>query len=242
MTDHRNLLGMLALLISDQPDKRTVFGRALIQLITDVEERSISVITSERLDDAKSILSTDPAIQCVLLSWEMDRSADHQQCIDLLARLRERNTRVPVFLISDRSTASNVPLIVMQHADDFIWLPEDTSRFLSGRILAAMERYRQAVLPPMFGALLKFARSYEYSWHTPGHAGGTAFLKSTAGRAFYEFFGKTCCAPTCPFRLANWARCSTTVAPLARASDTRPRCSAPIAPTTSPMARRCRTG
>lgn len=190
MMDHRNLLGMLALLISDQPDKRTVFGRALIQLITDVEERSISVITSERLDDAKSILSTDPAIQCVLLSWEMDRSADHQQCIDLLTTLRERNTRVPVFLISDRSTASNVPLIVMQHADDFIWLPEDTSRFLSGRILAAMERYRQAVLPPMFGALLKFARSYEYSWHTPGHAGGTAFLKSTAGRAFYEFFGE----------------------------------------------------
>ena len=101
MMDHRNLLGMLALLISDQPDKRTVFGRALIQLITDVEERSISVITSERLDDAKSILSTDPAIQCVLLSWEMDRSADHQQCIDLLTTLRERNTRVPVFLISD---------------------------------------------------------------------------------------------------------------------------------------------
>ncbi|MBD8617191.1 arginine decarboxylase [Pseudomonas putida] len=190
MTDHRNLLGMLALLISTQPDKRTVFGRALIQLIADVEERSISVITSERLDDAKSILSTDPAIQCVLLSWEMDKSDDHQQCIDLLTTLRERNTRVPVFLISDRSTAGNVPLIVMQHADDFIWLPEDTSRFLSGRIMAAIERYRQAVLPPMFGALLKFARSYEYSWHTPGHAGGTAFLKSTAGRAFYEFFGE----------------------------------------------------
>ncbi|RZA18794.1 MAG: arginine decarboxylase, partial [Proteobacteria bacterium] len=135
-------------------------------------------------------LSTDPAIQCVLLSWEMDESDDHQQCIDLLIALRERNTRVPVFLISDRSTAANVPLIVMQHADDFIWLPEDTSRFLSGRIMAAIERYRQAVLPPMFGALLKFARSYEYSWHTPGHAGGTAFLKSTAGRAFYEFFGE----------------------------------------------------
>jgi arginine/lysine/ornithine decarboxylase len=190
MTEYRHLLGMLALLVSNQPDKRSVFGRALIQLISDVEERSISVLTSESLSDAKSILSTDPAIQCVLLSWEMDTSADHQECIDLLTALRERNTRVPVFLISDRSTASNVPLIVMQHADDFIWLPEDTSRFLSGRIMAAIERYRQAVLPPMFGALLKFARSYEYSWHTPGHAGGTAFLKSTAGRAFYEFFGE----------------------------------------------------
>lgn len=190
MTEYRHLLGMLALLISEQPDKRSVFGRALSQLISDVEERSINVLTSESLSDAKSILNTDPAVQCVLLSWEMDTSVDHRECIDLLIALRERNTRVPVFLISDRSTVSSVPLIVMQHADDFIWLPEDTSRFLSGRIMAAIERYRQAVLPPMFGTLLKFARSYEYSWHTPGHAGGTAFLKSTAGRAFYEFFGE----------------------------------------------------
>lgn len=190
MTEQKHLLGMLALLVSRQPDKRSVFGRALIQLINDVEQRSISVLTSESLSDAKSILTTDPAVQCVLLSWELDESEDHCECIDLLTALRERNTRVPVFLISDRSTASNVPLIVMQHADDFIWLPEDTSRFLSGRIMAAIERYRQAVLPPMFGALLKFARTYEYSWHTPGHAGGTAFLKSTAGRAFYAFFGE----------------------------------------------------
>jgi arginine/lysine/ornithine decarboxylase len=190
MTEHRQLLGMLALLVSSAPDKRTVFGRALNQLISDVEERSISILISESLADATSILHSDPAVQCVLLSWEMDNSEGHLECIKLLTDLRERNTRVPVFLISDRSTASSIPLVVMQHADDFIWLPEDTSRFLSGRILAAIERYRQAVLPPMFGALLKFARSYEYSWHTPGHAGGTAFLKSTAGRAFYEFFGE----------------------------------------------------
>ncbi|UUQ65631.1 arginine decarboxylase [Pseudomonas fuscovaginae UPB0736] len=190
MTQHRQLLGMLALLVSTAPDKRTVFGRALNQLINDVEERSISVLTSESLGDAASILQSDPAIQCVLLSWEMDTSDGHAECIRLLSNLRGRNNRVPVFLISDRSTAASIPLVVMQHADDFIWLPEDTSRFLSGRILAAIERYRQAVLPPMFGALLKFARSYEYSWHTPGHAGGTAFLKSTAGRAFYEFFGE----------------------------------------------------
>ena len=190
MTEHRQLLGMLALLVSSAPDKRTVFGRALNQLISDVEERAISILVSESLADATSILHSDPAVQCVLLSWEMDTSDDHHECIKLLADLRERNTRVPVFLISDRSTASSIPLVVMQHADDFIWLPEDTSRFLSGRILAAIERYRQAVLPPMFGALLRFARSYEYSWHTPGHAGGTAFLKSTAGRAFYEFFGE----------------------------------------------------
>ncbi|MFK9083090.1 Orn/Lys/Arg decarboxylase N-terminal domain-containing protein [Pseudomonas neuropathica] len=190
MTDYKHSLGMLALLVSDPADKRTVFGRALDQLVSDVEGRGVSVLASESLSDAASILRSDPAVQCVLISWEMDTSKDHEDCIKLLVKLRERNTRVPVFLISDRTTASSIPLLVMQHADDFIWLPEDTSRFLSGRIMAAIERYRQAALPPMFGALVKFARSYEYSWHTPGHAGGTAFLKSTAGRAFYEFFGE----------------------------------------------------
>lgn len=190
MTEHKQALGMLALLVSSPPDKRTVFGRALNQLISDVEERGVHVLASESLSDATSILRSDPAIQCLLLSWEMDDSEGHEHCINLLTSLRERNTRVPVFLISDRSTASSIPLVVMQNADDFIWLPEDTSRFLSGRILAAIERYRQAALPPMFGALVKFSGSCEYSWHTPGHAGGTAFLKSTAGRAFYEFFGE----------------------------------------------------
>jgi arginine/lysine/ornithine decarboxylase len=37
---------------------------------------------------------------------------------------------------------------------------------------------------------VRFARTHEYSWHTPGHAGGIAFLKHPAGRAFFEFFGE----------------------------------------------------
>jgi len=49
MTEHRHTLGMLTLLISSPPDKRTVFGRALIQLINDVEERDVHLIASELL-------------------------------------------------------------------------------------------------------------------------------------------------------------------------------------------------
>lgn len=190
MSQNRHTLGMLALVVSNQPDNRSVFGRSLGQLVAEMEDRSISVLLAESFADASTIVRTDPAIQCLLLNWDMDKSEGQSACISLLTELRARNTRVPVFLISDRAAVSTIPLLVMQHADDFIWLPEDTSVFISGRILASIERYRQAVLPPMFGALLKFSRTYEYSWHTPGHAGGTAFLKSTAGRAFYEFFGE----------------------------------------------------
>ena len=52
------------------------------------------------------------------------------------------------------------------------------------------DSYRADLLPPMFKVLAKFAGTYEYSWHTPGHAGGTAFLKHPVGRAFLEFFGE----------------------------------------------------
>ena len=37
---------------------------------------------------------------------------------------------------------------------------------------------------------MKFSKDFEYSWHTPGHAGGTAFRKSPSGRLFYKFFGE----------------------------------------------------
>ena len=37
---------------------------------------------------------------------------------------------------------------------------------------------------------MKFTLDYEYSWHTPGHQGGTAFLKSPVGRVFFDYFGE----------------------------------------------------
>lgn len=190
MAQRKHPLGMLALVISAEPDSNTVFGRSLNQLMEDIEGRDISLLSSRSFHDATSLLRSDSAIQCVLLDWNLDSSPAHDACVALLVELRTRNKRMPVFLISDRGGVDGIPLVVMQHADDFIWLPEDTSSFLSGRVLAAIERYRQEILPPMFGALARFARSYEYSWHTPGHAGGTAFLKTTVGRAFYEYFGE----------------------------------------------------
>ena len=96
-----------------------------------------------------------------------------------------------LFLLASRASASAIPVDAMRKADDFIWMLEDTTAFIGGRIVAAIERYRETVLPPMFRALAKFSRVYEYSWHTPGHTGGTAFLKSPVGRAYFEFFGES---------------------------------------------------
>ena len=82
--------------------------------------------------------------------------------------------------MAERNEASTMPLEVMQMVDEFIWTLEDTASFIAGRVLAAILRYRELVLGPMTFALFKFAGTFEYSWHTPGHSGGTAFLKAPA--------------------------------------------------------------
>ena len=78
----------------------------------------------------------------------------------------------------------------MEMVDEFVWTLEDTAAFVGGRVAAAVRRYVEVMLPPLAAALMRFSQEYEYSWHTPGHTGGTAFLKSPVGRVFFDYFGE----------------------------------------------------
>jgi arginine/lysine/ornithine decarboxylase len=184
-------LGMLALLVDDEIEASTAVGRACRALVEELESRGVTMLLATTTADAAAIVGADPAVQCVLVDWDLPGAGPEDGAAALLRSIRARNATVPIFLISNRSAVSAIPVESMQHADDFIWLLEDTADFIGGRVVAAIERYRESVLPPMFAALVKFSRVYEYSWHTPGHAGGTAFLRSPAGRAFFEFFGES---------------------------------------------------
>ncbi|CAB3778659.1 Orn/Lys/Arg decarboxylase N-terminal domain-containing protein [Pararobbsia alpina] len=183
-------LGMKALLVHHEIDASTASGRAAQKLVTELEQRLVEVVIASSLEDAQAVVNSDPAIQCLLLSWELGNDPTHAQASTVLDAQRLRSATVPIFLLATRTSVSTVPVDAMQKADDFIWMLEDTTAFIGGRIVASIERYRETVLPPMFGALARFSQVYEYSWHTPGHTGGTAFLKSTVGRAFFEFFGE----------------------------------------------------
>ena len=92
--------------------------------------------------------------------------------------------------MAERGEASAIPIEVMEMVDEFIWTLEDTAAFVGGRVAAAIRRYVEGMLPPLAAALMKFTQEYEYSWHTPGHQGGTAFLKSPVGRVFFDYFGE----------------------------------------------------
>lgn len=191
----RRALNMQVLLVHSQYENGRLAGRALRMLCDQLALDDVQVIAADTVFDAQALINADPMIQAVLLDWDLEdeeHKADPERrpAKAVLDTLRERNANVPVFLFTDRENAAQVPLEVLRQTNDFIWLFEDTARFIAGRILAAVRNYRENALPPMFLALLRFSQVHEYSWHTPGHTGGTAFLKAPAGRAFFDFLGE----------------------------------------------------
>ncbi len=180
------------LIVDDELTRESAEGRASRALVRDMEARNLEVVQAVSAEDGIAIVTSDAAIHAVLMDWTLDGddAKTHAKSRKLLEHIRSRNERVPVFLMAEREEATALPVEIMQLADEFVWMLEDTASFVSGRVEAAARRYIEQMLPPMAAALGKFGRVHEYSWHTPGHTGGTAFLKSPVGRVFHDYFGE----------------------------------------------------
>lgn len=168
-----------------------ISGRMARALAEELRARNIEVIEADNADDGRAIVMSDSAINAVLIDWDLpaDDTTNHPASTLVLA-IRKHRDDLPIFLCSNRNTAGHIDPVLISEFDDFIWLLEDSPQFISGRIEAAIGRYCQKLLPPMFDALVKFGQTHEYSWHTPGHNGGVAFMKHPAGRFFIDYFGE----------------------------------------------------
>ena len=184
-------LRIRVLVIDDELKQDSAEGHAVRAMVKAMELRNLDVVQAYSAADGMTAVTSDAAIHAVLIDWMLgDDDANHKKAKALLDYIRERNDRIPVFLMAERRDSAKLPVEIMQRVDEFIWTLEDTAAFVSGRVEAAARRYVEEMLPPLAKALGRFARVHEYSWHTPGHTGGTAFLKSTVGRVFYDYFGE----------------------------------------------------
>jgi arginine decarboxylase len=93
-------------------------------------------------------------------------------------------------LLADQVTKGSIGVEVMQLADEFVWILEDTAPLIVGRAVAAMRRYLDNLIPPFTRALVRYNEVREYSWAAPGHQGGIAFTKSPVGRLLFDFYGE----------------------------------------------------
>jgi arginine/lysine/ornithine decarboxylase len=122
-----------------------------------------------------------------------DPSADDRALAALtrfVAAVRGRNPAVPIYLFGERLSAVALPPPVLKEIHGFVNAFEDSADFVARGIARTAQDYLDALAPPFFKALTDYARRGAYSWHAPGHSGGTAFLKSPVGTMFHEFFGE----------------------------------------------------
>jgi arginine decarboxylase len=178
------------LVVHNGVDAATASGRATATLIGALRDRDIDVIDAASAIEARAQIAMHSLLQAVLIDWDLAGREPHAAAQGVIADIRTRSAALPIFLLAASGAVTEMSTEVLSEVNDYVWLYEDTPDFIGGRIVAAIDRYRATLLPPMFKALANFAHRYEYSWHTPGHAGGTAFMKHPAGRAFVEFFGE----------------------------------------------------
>ena len=193
------------LLVDDELEDETAAGRSTRALVDHLRADGTQVITATGLDDARQIVDSDATISCLLIDWDshhpaelhngrtiavLDPSATRSATEALIRLARERNPALPIFVLADHTTADLVPPEILRLVTDYVWKLGDTPAFIAARIVEARHEYLEPLLPPFFDALVRFVEEARYSWHTPGHSGGTAFLKTPAGAAFHEFFGE----------------------------------------------------
>ncbi|MCM2318233.1 MAG: arginine decarboxylase [Pseudomonas sp.] len=154
-----------------------------------LHDHELDVELTASLADAEIAFRAGPAYSCVILGWGLCEQ-DLDKALQVIRLIRQRTAQLPIMLGMSQAHQGRVPLEFVENIDGFIWLPEDSPEFIAGRIAAAASRYLDTILPPFFGALVNFADTHEYSWHTPGHTGGTAFMKTAVGRSFLDFYGE----------------------------------------------------
>ncbi len=187
-------LPLSVLLVEGDIDPESSSGNALTRVEKSLEDLQVRVKFTSSPADAGQWVGADTSLGAVIASAAdpegSTTKASIKQAAELIDEIRDKNLKLPVFLMSGRRGPEDLPTSVLREVTQFVYLLDDTPDWIAGRIRDAALRYRKEILPPMFEALTRFAQTHEYSWHTPGHEGGAAFLKSPVGRVFWTFFGE----------------------------------------------------
>ncbi|WP_171170753.1 Orn/Lys/Arg decarboxylase N-terminal domain-containing protein [Streptomyces sp. I05A-00742] len=189
-------VGTVLFALDQDPLGQGADGEQLRRIRAAVEGSGLEVRWARTGSDARAVLRTEAGLAAAVVAWDLaagKHAGDEPGGAAVLRRIGRRFKDLPVFLVMTDEADDDLdrlPLWVSESVVGYVWPLEDTPGFIAGRISGAAHAYREAVLPPFFKALRRFDDAHEYSWHTPAHAGGVAFLKSPVGRAFFDHFGE----------------------------------------------------
>ncbi len=188
----KNLNQKKVLIIEDPCVSGSAVMRNAVNALTKaLKEQNVTVSTVNSYIESYPLISCDTDIDAVLLAADLPRANSQMPDAAAIMEIVSRKLPgVPLFLLADRAKCADlISADFLKNSSEFIWIFEDSPVFISGRIMAAIWRYRQKLLPPLFKAIADYNERYhEYSWAAPGHQGGRGFTKNAAGKKFYDFY------------------------------------------------------
>jgi len=134
------------------------------------------------LKEAYAVSSLDPRIVTILYDWDDFGFND-------LHHFSDHNKLLPIFAITDKHASVDINLKDFDLTLDFLQYDSSLAKEDIKRVLVAIEKYQQAILPPFTKALMHYVQELNYAFCTPGHLGGSAFQKTPTSAAFYDFLG-----------------------------------------------------
>ena len=170
-----------ALILSgdDSRQKSLVFT----ELGRKLNEENIHVRHINNLKDLYAFIYNNTRICAVIFDWDVFST-------DLCKEIQKINENMPLFAFTHEHVALDVTLADLDMLRlNFFEYKLNEVELTSLKIALVIEEYISYILPPLTRALFDFVAEAKYSYCTPGHLGGTAFLKSPTGAIFYDFFG-----------------------------------------------------
>ena len=182
------------LIVEDHTVNSSNVMRTAINTLCDkLKERSCRSVKVADSTEAMPLVSTDMDIDAILVATELQSGTIlRDDTMKLYNTIRVWQHDVPLFLLADRENdAGELPTRLLDSSTEVIWIMEDSADFISGRVFAAIAKFRAKLLPPLMKAIWEYNESnHEYSWAAPGHQGGRGFTKTPAGKKFYDFYGE----------------------------------------------------
>lgn len=183
--NHNALFVLCSSINNNQPALQAI---GLLQ--SALTSRNFQVQSANNLDAGYAFVQQSPRYSFIAIFWDSTNKDMAQGCKSLVAKIRERNDTVPIFLLSEQDVSTTIPIEVLKEVSEFVYIYSETAEFIANRIYTATYRYADKLLPPYFKTLKDFTEDGDYYWDCPGHMGGMAYLKHPVGVEFINFFGE----------------------------------------------------
>ncbi len=152
------------------------------QLHCALEKKGFSVVYPNNRDDLLSLLENNSRVCGVIFDWDTYN-------LSLCETISQLNDYLPLYAFANNYSSLDVSMNELRMQIQFFEYALGASDDIALKIEQNTNDYINKILPPLTRTLFKYAREGKYTFCTPGHMGGTAFLKSPAGALFYDFFG-----------------------------------------------------